>query len=260
MLADVIQSLRLEKCVFENNYASGLGSAVKVNGPTDVEITECEFRDSDSAPEQSVFHGAPSGVQRIRDCEFFGPGAYAFPGGDTVVRNCDFVGAVLSFSDNLSSPGGRIECSENMLLGVNGGAVASLVSNSVLQFRGNTFVRQDFSISTRAVGGVTFDSNIVFESEGYVASALSGVLSCSVFWPKLLDDPFENLIVDSTVAVADPLFCDDVAWKLSDESPCLPENSPSGCDEVIGTNGACSEVPTLRRSWGDLKELFRTGR
>lgn len=57
---------------------------------------------------------------------------------------------------------------------------------------------------------------------------------------------------------ADPLHCDEQAFDLQDDSPCLPGNHPDGADcGLVGPRDRrCDAVPTVSSTWGRLKQRF----
>ena len=61
----------------------------------------------------------------------------------------------------------------------------------------------------------------------------------------------------------DPLFCDPFGgdYSLCEDSPCLPDNHPSGSCDLVGAFGMgcgpCGDVSVESMSWGAIKSLYR---
>ena len=68
----------------------------------------------------------------------------------------------------------------------------------------------------------------------------------------------DNYLPGPTDFEADPFFCDPESgdFRLSGDSPCLPENSDD-CG-LIGARGfGCGSVSVEDESWGQIKGRFR---
>ena len=183
--------------------------------------------------------------------------SHKYPGGvhgilaegaqNLTVKDCTFLDlqygyGIISFGSNA-----RIEGSQFLGHGVR-------IASGGGEIIGNTFVNAGIRTGDTGPATPRFTRNI-FYGTSVVCEEGDPLFACTNSWQSIYDG-CPNLAGVNNNFTADPLFCDPDArdYRLLPSSPCLPENSPAGCD-LIGANGPCevlavgepAGVPSLSR-------------
>ena len=223
------ESSYLERCTFEDNWATTGAGALGVSNFGGTTIRECRFTRNEGGGTQGAVALGGFGPKLVHDCLFFenrasGPngrgGALRLGGPGTVVGNT-FYG-----NTQVSNAGGGAVSFDNAI----GGALA-LVNNIVAASGG--------------VGGAIYANNIALAS------------SCNVFWQNAGGTGL-HYTPGPTDRVVDPFFCDAGAadFRLMVGSPCLPEGS-LGCGLIGAFGEGCGIISIEPTTWGQIKAAYR---
>jgi len=206
-----------------SSEAPGYGGAIFVQHASGVEIAGNYFTENQSRRGAALF--AQDSDLVLRENIFYA-------NSDSIVYETDperGIGGAL----RLENVGGEV--ANNTMVGNRaglGGGAVSFEGPSVPEFRGNLIVANwtdGATIEADDTAPEVWSCNDVFENESAVE--FSG-------WP----DPTGT---NGNIS-AEPLFCDASAedFTLQGDSPCLPNNSPSGCG-LIGATGVGCPVATV---------------
>lgn len=273
--------LTVEGCEFVDCRArTGGGLLHFISG--DLYVTDCTFRECRGVGIY-VNHVHP-GIVRISDSSFFenDVGVGSSDTASTHVRSCWF--------ERNSSPGSGAGVYVNGPRGQEphrifdcvfwnnsadgGGAI--VWENSGGELKGNTFVGNHapygsvLGLSQNPGEDLIIRRNVFAYNTGDVpirlgvSDSFDATGRCNLFWENDGSDPGDYVVSPHDV-FADPMFCDLIngsellgSFTVAEQSPCLPANSPTICDLLIGARGeACSDISVASQSWGAIKSLYR---
>lgn len=220
----------IRDCVFEANHTSLGGGAIYSHLASGAEISDCVFRNNSA---QSAPFGSGGAIQihgegpLIERCPFVAnqvdAGASAFEctfSATPIVRSCTFV-------ENVGTPGTPCIFS--------GASSAPVFENCITAFNEGDAVE--------CTAGITFTCSDIYGNSG-------------ANWASCVMD---QAGIDGNLE-ADPRFCnpDLHDWTLQSDSPCAPE-SGSECGLIGALDVGCGPVPLIEMSWGALKFDFSSG-
>ena len=199
------------------------GAGVWVALSSGTEILDCTFVGNDAGNSPFVSSGA----------------VYVEDGGDVRIERC-------LFYDNNSSTGPSA-------LAVVFGSTAQVYSSTIV-------ANLSSGVLVSADSNAIIESTILAFNTGAAVQCLqpggsASFTCCDVFgngdnWTGCLAG---QLGQSGNIAV-DPLFCDEIDWRLSASSPCAPANS--GCGLIGAFDVACGPVPAHTVTWGRIKARF----
>lgn len=243
----------IRDCIFEDNWAQQ-GGGIWCGGVSTLRVENCEFRGNDATYGAAMLFINSSTRSTVSGCVIDNNIATSHGGG------------IYGLNNNLNIENTLI--SRNIADTGSGGGIY-LRTMHPSQVLSCTLV-QNLSLDG---GGIyindtptfTLDRTIIASSGGSAfASYNSSVItmSCCDVWGNTGGNELPAGSIDATGNFSlDPLFCDFAGrdFTLNSASPCAPGNHPAGaaCD-VIGALGVnCGQVHTERRSWGQVKALYR---
>jgi predicted outer membrane repeat protein len=279
-------TVQVARCIFSGDSAESCGGGLSYDAHDYVTITDCVFEANSSGQMGGgVYVG--HGWTNMADCLFLGnKGAHG--GGGCCLCNFDLYGAAVSscaFLENLSSSHGagglHLERSAPVTLagcifggniGVHAGGlfcIQSAVTVSSATFCGNTSYSAGGALYSGSSSVEIGHSIISFSPAGSAVSGDgSGVsLTCCDLYGNAGGDWVGSIAgqfgINGNLS-ADPLFCSRANgdYALANNSPCAPENSPSGCGliGVLPVNCDCAGVPAghgRSTTWGSIKAQFK---
>lgn len=254
-----------------NGFVSGSGGAIRVDGGV-LRIRNCTFVDNGAMfGGGAVYADGSTGLIDAIDCVFernyaiqSGGAGYA-TGGRLTMTGCEFL------QNSADGTGGAMACIEGIMEAfdclfvenMGGGAGAMYYSRSFGSVQRSTFYRNGSSggatvlIDSSPTTNVTrniLSSDLGGFGLGYVSGA--GAHSCNIYWDNRAGaiDPVP-LAIDELVE--DPLFCaaESGEYTVRVTSPASPALSP--CKLLVGSRPVGCSVPVERRTWGDMKALYR---
>lgn len=281
----------ISECQILGNVAGygSKGAGIHIRGGR---VSGCLVRDNRNVGDGALGGGMETIDSWIENCWFeanrcigvagvAGAGIRAWGG---TIRGCTFIGNEARAEAFGHVSGGAVSCPEsveisrcifldNRVISVGypglGGAISSAgtfsqPSISRCTFLGNSATFLDPAGGTPVGGlylphGGTVHASIIAWSDG---AACQGpvTMSCTVLHQNSLGDAICGTDGGGN-AIADPLFCaaDPIAMRdvrIRSDSPCAPEQS-TGCGLIGAGDVGCVVVPVHRRTWTEIKELFR---
>jgi hypothetical protein len=263
-------SPRFEDCVFTGNVANFGGGAFVLSGAP--VFVRCRFTGNDAG--NGGGFGGMMDATRLEDCDIDGNSG-VFGGGVDLFRSRVVIDGC-RIRGNVAYEGGGLRAVDREAVPVR--IRGSLIAENAADLGGgiqaweafldvhSTTIARNFavpeggSVQSRDAD-LTLESTIVESAEGAPLIACEGgavALSCVVLWGPILGDP--SCRMEDGVLEADPRFCDPATgdYTLSGDSPCLPGRGPEGCGLIGALDQGCDgPVAVARRSWGELKALYR---
>lgn len=237
--------------------SASFGGGIRAEGST-FAVTNCRFVDNHASLKGGGFYCHESNVI-LEDC--------VFRGGSTGGGCCahDGAGAAVTYLSIVEIR--RCLFFDNHATGYSGGidVGSSAVSLEECTFVGNSGLEGSGAIGCRtSQATVTIERCLFASNEGTVhcrAGEGTVVAACTNIFPiQDWGGCLQSVPGNDGNFSADPLFCDADAGNLYLQwnSPCLPANSPAGC-ELIGALGVggCNSVSVVPETWAQLKGRYR---
>jgi predicted outer membrane repeat protein len=275
----------LEDCTFTGNSSDAIGGAIHTGFYSLPTFRRCVFR-------ENIAHtggaGLLQGTVTVEDCDFianearFGGGLELSAGPQNIVTRSRFTGNSATdegggvriavgepliqecvFANNQSPLGGALQLYD---------ATATLVhctitgnSSGIMVGRDGSWLPSFLFVSNSIISGSTIGAAVRCS-----APSTANLTCCDVFGNPGGD--WDGCIAGQSGVNGnfsrDPCFCDAPGgdFTLGAASPCAPENSPAGCEQVgalpVGCTILCPgttaiEPALVPATWGQIKAMHR---